>query len=324
MNRLELKIDVTGCVPIAGPLHIAASVYFPETSRLAVPHIAVFALPGGGYSRGYFDMHFAGHAGYSQAEHHVACGMIFVALDHLGVGDSSTTALQSLRMEDIAAADHAAVSKVADDLRDGRLAADLPQLPQLFRVGIGQSMGGCITLIMQGRHRSYDAVAPLGFSAIQTMLPQPDGKPGHGVLHGRAEDPAALSLAASTAQVRDFRYPFHWEDVPEAIVDADMKGGYPIRREVPPFGSATVPNCAIQMLAPGVVSEEAAAIDVPVLIAMGERDVCPRPHAEPSAFVRARDVGLYVVPRMAHMHNFASTRQLLWDRLAAWMSMLAH
>jgi hypothetical protein len=29
-------------------------------------------------------------------------------------------------------------------------------------------------------------------------------------------------------------------------------------------------------------------------------------------------VSLCVVERMAHMHNFASTRQVLWDRLHRW------
>ncbi|MGH8446615.1 MAG: alpha/beta hydrolase [Solimonas sp.] len=323
MKQLELKIDVSGSVAIEGPLRIAMSVFLPEAERLAEPGIAVFALPGGGYSRGYFDLRFAGREGYSQAEHHIAQGLIFVAVDHLGVGGSSTTALESMRMEDIALANHAAVARIVEDLRHGRLDPSLPPLPELFRIGIGQSMGGCITLIMQGRHRSYDAVAALGYSAIHTRLPQPGGGVGHKQLHARDEDPATLSLAASSAQVGDYRYPFHWEDVPQDIVDEDMKGGYPIRRVVPAFGSATLPNCAIQMMWPGVIKDEAAAIEVPVLMAMGERDVGAQPCAEPAAFPKSRDIGVYVVPRMAHMHNFASTRRRLWERLDAWMLTLA-
>ena len=63
---------------------IAATVFLPEPMP-AAPTV-MFALPGGGYSRGYFDLHFPGHDGYSQAEHHVARGAVFVAMDHLGVG----------------------------------------------------------------------------------------------------------------------------------------------------------------------------------------------------------------------------------------------
>ncbi len=49
----------------------------------------VFAMPGGGYSRGYFDMEFEGHSGYSQAAHHVERGLVVVSIDHLGVGEST-------------------------------------------------------------------------------------------------------------------------------------------------------------------------------------------------------------------------------------------
>ena len=48
---------------------VAATVFFPQ-GKVDRPTV-MFALPGGGYGRGYFDMHFTGHSGYSQAEHHV-------------------------------------------------------------------------------------------------------------------------------------------------------------------------------------------------------------------------------------------------------------
>ena len=113
--------------------------------------------------------------------------------------------------------------------------------------------------------------------------------------HARNADLSKLSVLESSLHVADFVYPFHWEDVPNDILDADMSGGYPLRKTSPPFGSLTVPTCALQMMAPGCVATEAAAIEVPVLIGMGERDVCPDPHAEPSAYKRSRDVSLYVV-----------------------------
>lgn len=72
------------------------------------------------------------------------------------------------------------------------------------------------------------------------------------------------------------------------------------------------------MLAPGTVATEAAAITSPVLIAVGERDVVPDPWLEPKAFKSSTDITIFVSPRMAHMHNFASTRELLWERIHAW------
>jgi hypothetical protein len=72
------------------------------------------------------------------------------------------------------------------------------------------------------------------------------------------------------------------------------------------------------MLSPGVVAPEAASITVPVFVGVGERDVCPDPLGEPKAYSHATDVTVFICPRMSHMHNFASTRQMFWARLGAW------
>ena len=79
-----------------------------------------------------------------------------------------------------------------------------------------------------------------------------------------------------------------------------------------------MPNCLVPLVSPGYIKAEAAGIDVPVFIALGERDVAPEPHCEPAAYSSSTDVSLFICDRMAHMHNFASTRQKLWDRLACW------
>jgi hypothetical protein len=314
---LNLQIDVGTAVPYAAQ-HIALTVYLPDAATLLARPVVIFGSPGGGYTRHYYDMAFPGHQGYSEARYHADHGFIFV---------SSTDHLRDYTIHQLAAANDAAVRAVATRLRDGTLQPGYPPLPGLTLVGIGQSMGGNVTINMQGRHATFDAIAPLGLSAIHTVLPQRDeadrqrGMRGH-LEHGH-RPLSEISVEASSQAVVDFVYPFHWEDVPKDILDTDMAGGYPIRRTAPPFGSLTVPPCAVQMMTPGIVKAEAAAVTVPVLVAMGERDVCPDPHAEPSAFTGSFDVGLYIVPRMAHMHNFAGTRQLLWDRLESWAARVA-
>jgi pimeloyl-ACP methyl ester carboxylesterase len=299
---------------------IAMTVFLPEVDKLS--GCVIFASPGGGYGRGYYDMAFDGHRGYSQAAHHTAHGHVVVAYDHLGVGDSSTAGVSRLTIEDIAAANHEAATEVQVRIQSGCLCEGFPALPDAFHVGIGQSMGGGVTIIMQARHHSFDAIGVLGYSAIHTMLPQRTlfdleaAKAQYS--YSRATVPAELSVERSSAGVADFVYPFHWEDVPRDILALDMEGGYPLRQTAPPFGSLTIPNCAVAMMSPGYVREEAAEIEAPVFLAYGERDVSADPHAEPGAFTAARDISLLVVPRMAHMHNFAGTRRRLWDRLSAW------
>ncbi len=211
-------------------------------------------------------------------------------------------------------------------LRAGTLARELPAVQVAATVGIGQSMGGCLTIIMQARHSTYDAIAPLGYSAIHTVLPQRSAEARRKAIAAhqlaRGTDLSSGSIAASSAQIEDFVYPFHWDDVPADILQADMAGGYPLRKTVPPFGSGTIPTCALQMMTLGCVAAEAAAITVPVFVGVGERDVCPEPLAEPGAYTSARDVTVYIAPRMAHMHNFASTRQQFWNRLLGWSKLV--
>ena len=291
-HRVEVGDGLTTAVTV-----IAA----PVRARFAEPAIVVFAFPGGGYGRRYFDLHLDEHgAGYSQAEHHADRGLVVVACDHLGCGESDGAA--GLTLERILAANVATVAEMRHRLAQGKALPGLAPIRDPFAIGIGQSMGGCFTIAAQGRHGCFDAVAILGYSAHHTVVPVPPG------------------TAPGTFSLDVVRHAWHWDDVPRALVDRDVPhyaaphDGSPL----PAWRSATVPEIAVDLLEPGYVSRDAAAIDVPVFIAAGERDVVPDLHAEPAAYRAARDVTLYRQPRAAHMHNFASTRALLWDRLASW------
>jgi pimeloyl-ACP methyl ester carboxylesterase len=325
-HRVELRLDVAKATSFDGPMEIAATVHLPDPVLIGSRPVVIFASPGGGYTRGYFDMHFDGHSGYSEAEYHTAHGTIYVSYDHLGVGDSTTRRIDELSVEMLADANDDMVRQVLERLATG-IAEGFPAVDCPFTVGTGQSMGGGVTILMQGRRRTFDAVGILGVSAIHTRLPQATAEAANQARAAfsftRATPLRDLSVAKTSAQVPDFNYPFHWEDVPTDILDMDIRGGYPMRRTAPRFGSLTLPACAVAMMSPGFFTPEASVIDVPVLIAVGERDVCPDPWREPSAYPRSNDVSVYVVPRMAHMHKFASSRELLWRRIEAWARMVA-
>jgi hypothetical protein len=127
------------------------------------------------------------------------------------------------------------------------------------------------------------------------------------------------TLIASTR--RDMGWGFFYDDVDPEIVRADLEG-FPTRLgELPPWASATVPGAVgASSLTPGVVAPEAAAVWVPVLVAMGERDTIADPKGEPRAYQSATSVDLFICPRSGHMHNFASTRELFWGRIDTWAS----
>jgi len=304
-------IDVSGAVGRGESLHIAATVTWPE--RLPVRPLAIFAWPGGGYNRRYFDLEIPGHTGYSQAEHHGRHGVITVACDHLGVGDSSIP-VSALGHADLARANAAAATFLLRALREGRISAGWPALPNLAAVGTGHSYGGLLLTMLQANRPLFAGVGMLGWSGINTVIPVDHSDPLVAEIH----------VARVPARQHPYRNAFHWDDEPEDIVLADLEG-YPGRLDgapMPSWGTTYMPggpNLAPERPPNGAVTAaEAAQIRVPVLIAVGERDVCPQPWAEPGAYTGSCDVTLLVIPKMAHGHNFAGTRIRLWDRIVAW------
>ncbi len=164
----------------------------------------------------------------------------------------------------------------------------------------------------------------LGWSAIFTNFPALDGSRITSPMPSRGTDPRPIAdqvLGRVAPNEDHFRFCFHWPDEDPDLVERDLSSYRPytgvIRGdEAAPGGGSTVPACAITMMTDGAVAGDVASIDVPVLVASGERDVIPDPWAEPTAYRSSQDITLVVVPRMAHMYNFAHTGAQLWDRLA--------
>lgn len=315
MRSHDISLDVTGDVDIDGSLIVAATVHLPDEA--ITPAVVAVGLPGGGYNRSYYDLHIDGHPGYSQAEYHTARGWVLVACDTIGVGQSSPSP-QMLTIFDVAKVQDAAVRQLRQRLADGSLVDGLPAAPAARLIGLGQSMGGCFTIATQGGHGSYDAIGVLGYSAVHTRLPEKSGQFAQ-IPESDARDEAAQA-AVSAALMESLRWVFHWQDVPESIVAADLASA-PGRAgdEVVSWGAGAAPlPCGIDMLTPGIVSAAATQISCPVLVAQGERDVVPEPRSEPAAYGACNDITVYIAPTMAHMHNFASTRAQFWARIQSW------
>ncbi|MFN8625929.1 MAG: alpha/beta hydrolase [Candidatus Binatia bacterium] len=310
LTKAEVRIDVTERVGSGARLEMAATVV-AATRPLPHPSIVCFAFPGGGYNRRYFDLQFSGRPRYSQAEHHAEQGLVFVACDHLAVGESSVPETP-LDEGQVVVANVALVDGVLARLAAGAIDG-IPPLPAPVTIGMGQSYGGLLLILQQAAHRVFDGVAMLGWSAIRTVVPVADGR----------DVSIAFGEVPTSGLEHPFRHAFHFTDVDEALVEEDLRG-WPYRMGTPvPRWAATSlpggPHAAIRdPVALHTVAAEAAAIDVPVFIGNGEIDVCPDPRAEPGAYARSPDITTFILPRSAHMHNFAGTRKLLWDRLAAW------
>ncbi|MDO7842059.1 alpha/beta fold hydrolase [Sphingomonas immobilis] len=346
MQAIDLQIDVTDAAGIGEPAHVAITVTLPDPADLATPPVVCFAKPGGGYSRGYFTVDLPGPARGAQADWHAQRGWIFVSVDHLGVGESSIHAAAKLDYTATAAGSMAAEAEILRRLAEGTLAPGFPAIADPLKIGIGQSMGGCMTIIQQGRYHCYDGIGVLGYSAIHTHPPvRPGTRPivapwlprdtllrdTPPVIVNRAAVQAYVAgLPAATASgsaehpmLWGFHYTDDYDDAMNAAALIDLARFFNIHApekqvgvECQPWGSLTTPGAVAQSsLTPGTVAPEAAAVTVPVLVGMGERDTTADVMGEPRAYRSSSSIDIFVCPRMSHMHNFAGTRVLFWERI---------
>lgn len=335
VRQVEITLDVSDAVGLGAPARIAASVVLPDPQDLPERPVVCIALPSSSYARGYYTCDLPGAGSGAQAPFHAGRGWIFAALDLLGCDSAAAIDPEDLGYAALTAAAHAAQAQIVLRLANGVLAPGYPPIGQPCVIGIGQSLGGALLIYQQARYASFDGIGVLGFSAIHSHPATPPG--GEPVLvawyprdASLAECTEPLNAAALSgargaqeqAAWESVAWGFHYDDVPEAVVEQDLahyegiaRGGYPDAPSPPWYARGSAQRAARSSLTPGIVAPEAAAITVPVLSAMGVRDLVPDPRSEPRAYPSAPSVDLFVCPRMGHVHNMAGTRALLWERI---------
>jgi pimeloyl-ACP methyl ester carboxylesterase len=307
VRRATVEFDVTGAIQLEGRPFVSTWVFAPEQPADRVP--LLFCLPGGSYTKAYWHLEVPGHPGYSFAEHFAARGMLVVAVDHLGTGESSRhpRAIE-LTPEVVAGANAAAFAEVVPRAQNGGLVEGLGPLTLGPTVGVGHSMGAMLAIYQQSLHASFDAIAPLGYGTVGPIMSFDDGTP--------LPSFASIMGAAGQGLLDDLppldrtsiRHHFYWDDVPPEVIAADDLTITP------------VPGvCGPLSIVPFIASDHARRVACPVFIGLGERDSTPDHHDEPRAYASSSDITLFVLERSAHCHNTASTRLQLWDRLAGWI-----
>jgi hypothetical protein len=295
--RREVRFDVSASVEGIGPLEVAATIAGAPDVVDAERIVVIVALPGGGYNRHYWDLQPPGRPDYSCAAHWAERGMVVVACDYLGGGDSSVPADGDLlSIPALASAAHLVHQQVRTMTMQGTLLHGLAPARTATFVGVGQSLGGHVTVAQQGEYHDYDLIATFGataYAVANVERPSDGDLPVHVTV-----DRGVLGSV------------LHGDDVPEDLVAYDEVAC-----------QTTVPRmAAMNGWTPGFVRPYAARIQVPVFLGFGQSDLSGEPHREPSAYTASSDVTLTVFPRMAHMHNFAGTRIALWDRCAEWIT----
>jgi pimeloyl-ACP methyl ester carboxylesterase len=305
-------------LPGEGRLEMAVDIHFPK--QLVEPAVMLVCLPGGGISRRYFDLQSpeSHDVSFSFARHMTARGFIVALVDHLGIGDSS-------RPKDGYALSSDVLSQAADHVHGAIRAQVQAQYGNAFAhpfsIGVGHSMGGMITVLQQAQHHTHEAIVLLGFSTrgLPEYVPQP--------LHGLARDPVALraQLAAHARQM------FKEEPYPRLQPTAESRemfaGDRADARGVAALKLAgdepVLPVPGFHAILPDNVAPEAASIDVPVFVAVGELDIVGPPGEVTRAFERSRAVVSYVMPNTGHCHFLFASRFALFEAIAAWTRLVA-
>ncbi|MFC0206523.1 hypothetical protein [Novosphingobium soli] len=341
VRQVEITIDVSDAVGLGVAAAISATLVLPDPAALPERPVVCVAMPSSSYARGYYTCNLPGAGSGAQAAFHAGRGWIFAALDWLGCDGAGGIDPEDLGYAVLAAAAHAAQEEIVLRLANGLLAPGYPPVGGACVIGLGQSLGGALLIYQQARHGSFDGIGVLGFSAVHAHPATPPG--GAPVVvawyprDARLEDcreplnAAALATAHAAAHAggasghaawEAVAWGFHYDDVPASVVEQDLahyegiaRGGDPQAPSPPWYARRTPQRAARSTLTPGIVAAEAAAVTVPVLAAMGVRDLVPDPRGEPRAYASARSVDLFVCPRMGHVHNMAGTRALLWQRI---------
>lgn len=288
-------------------------------SATPVAPIIAYCLPGGNCTTGYFDLRAEDGTGtYSLAEALAAHGVLVCSFDHPGIGASDPVDdLFTITMGVAAAAHAEVIAAVSAGSRAGTLVEHLEPLPGLVVVGVGHSMGGAITDVVQARHRSYSAIAGLGHGgAGLPMVLSPD-ELDFAARGGRPDDERLIDLArlrfsgeAPIPRTPRAALPgiFHEDDASPAALQA-------FARQT----TTLLHSGGLASMMPGLLDEEKAAIDVPYFLALGERDLVTDLVGSASRYTACDDLTMLRIIGAGHCHHTASRRAAFFDRLGRWM-----
>jgi hypothetical protein len=287
MKSTDMMLDVTSATGLPEKIHIAATLHLPSDMETPPQHL-IFVMHGGGYTKGYWHPAFADES-YSFARWFTNQGKAVLAIDMLGMGQSSRPEPESSLSSAIIASAHAeALRQVVGQWTK-----------PVSVTGLGHSMGGMMIIAQGAAHPVFDRIAVLGWANEPMILGDTD------VATMQADLIPSGYLATPRQPMRKL---FYWDDVPDDLIKADEVAA-----------SLTPATMGRDALTPGIVHTAAAAITVPVLVVQSTIDTSPSPEKEPAYFTASSDVELQRLEQAAHCQNFAGTRVKHWTQLNAWI-----
>ncbi len=300
MLRHRIDIDVTDAADFGEPAHVAAEILLPAEGT---PGLLFVCLPGGGMNRRYFDLPTPpGEAEASFARAMLARGHAVALIDPLGAGDSTCPADAYLLHPDRTAAAAAIVTdRILTGLRGGDLVPDYPALPVLRSVGAAHSLGALMTVVQQAGARQHDGIALMGFHTAGTPKYLTDAD-------------RALDLDYARANLVDLARQRFPNGPRIEMTPQPSKRPVSVETALAPI----MMTASLMAMLPGIVDKEAAAITVPVMIALGDADLHGDPYRTPQVYSASPEITLLVLPETKHNHFVYPSRTHLFERIARW------
>ncbi|MGH8458570.1 MAG: alpha/beta hydrolase [Nevskiales bacterium] len=307
---IQRHLDSGVTLPGEGTLRVAVEIRMPAPSALRP--IALVCLPGGGMNRHYFDLSAkdgkADAMSFSFARQMTARGFIVVMMDYLAIGGSDRPADgYALTPEVLVQASAHVLDQVLAELR--------AQQPALKTIGVGHSMGAMMTVLQQAKYHQHQAVALLGFSTR--------GLPEYLIQEARelavSDRAAARDCMVGLARKTFFEpYPVIKPSAQASTLYAGSRADPRAASIIRPASTHLLPVPAFMSMLPGNVAPEAAQIDVPVFLGLGELDIAGPPQDIPAAFPASPEVSLHIWPATGHSHFLFPARSELFEQIAEW------
>lgn len=328
MTRIS-TIDVEISEEIAhtgiGEATLAATLFVPDSVPSSTAQLTVFCLPGGSYSKAYYDFHAPGETeeAYSFARYLAKHGILVVTIDHLGLGESSRVADgHKLTAEVLSLANHTAMQRIREGLTKGTLLPDVPPM-QILSLGLGHSMGAFLSIVQQATFQTHAGLILLGWSNYALQADDFIRRWAQARNLQLGEDLSQYDVLTQMYQFGEDGYVqvyrpashglFYAPDVPPQLIEKDTTL------------ATDVPAPILRQIADlSTLQARAQHIHVPIVLGFGGLiDVSADPEKEPATY-GSQEVTLYTLLGSAHCHNFASTRLLLWEWIVNWIEELAH
>lgn len=295
MHPSTIVIDITDQIPgLNGTVFMSAWIFAPPDDAKGIVFCldakATFHLVVPGYPEG----------AYSVASFLAQQGWLVIAVDSLGMGESTHQEQETLTMEMLTRANDVAFQQILVRLLSDDVDFRLPRLAYpSVTICLGHGRGAMQAIVQQARYRRYDALAVLSWSNYQCF---PGGSEA-ALARAPGMENASPEKSETEAALRSFLYT---GDVPSSVINADESHA---REEI---------RSLTHVYDSGLMQQMAALIDVPLFHCLADQDVADNLQAEAATYPWSPEVTTFLLHGSAHRSHVANTRDVLWMRLEQW------